>query len=377
MIVLEESQFPVRKWYFSKDEIDNHSPSRKDGIDLKRESHLRKLYCSFLQEIGMKLKVPQLTIASAMMMCHQFYMRQSLAKNDWQEVFNKQKEVILVGERLVLSTIAFDLNIQLPYKLLVTALKRLDIFPNLAKVAWNFVNDWLRTTLCLQYKPHYIAAGSLFLAAKLQKVKLPKEKGRVWWQEFDISLKQLEEVIQEMHRLLGQDRKEALPSTDRPIQSKAVVQKPLEISSQSSISSSGSISNNHSSRGNLAEERGSTEYLASNCSQNLIEGVNCTTVKSVLPCRTSDSGSASTVVEEGDYEAKTMEVFSAQNNSTKIDGNRIRETLKRRKSDGVIKKLSEAMGAEMGNEAWIESEVENRIETMNRAAKKKHRCCEV
>lgn len=59
-----------------------------------------------------------------------------------QEVFNKQKEVILVGERLVLSTIAFDLNIQLPYKLLVTALKRLDIFPNLAKVAWNFVNDW-------------------------------------------------------------------------------------------------------------------------------------------------------------------------------------------------------------------------------------------
>lgn len=188
-----------------------------------------------------------------------------------------------------------------------------------------------------------------------------------------------------MLRLLGQDRKEALPSTDRPIQSKAVVQKPLEISSQSCISSSGSISNNHSSRGNLAEERGSKEYLASNCSQNLIEGVNCTTVKSVLPCRTSDSGSASTVVEKGDYEVKTMDSdhnsrskgFSAQNNSTKIDGNHIRETLKRRKSDGVVKKLPEVMGAEMGNEIWIESGVENRIETMNSAAKKKHRCCEV
>lgn len=50
----------------------------------------------------------------------------------------------------------------------------------------------LCTTLCLQYKPHYIAAGSLFLAAKLQKVKLPTEGGRVWWLEFDISVKQLE-----------------------------------------------------------------------------------------------------------------------------------------------------------------------------------------
>lgn len=50
--------------------------------------------------------------------------------------------MILVGERLLLSTIAYDLNIQLPYKPLVRALKRLDILPDLAKVAWNFVNDW-------------------------------------------------------------------------------------------------------------------------------------------------------------------------------------------------------------------------------------------
>ncbi|KAI3862316.1 hypothetical protein MKX03_017393, partial [Papaver bracteatum] len=44
-------------WYFSKTEIDDHSPSRKDGIDFEKESELRKLYCSFLQDLGMKLKV--------------------------------------------------------------------------------------------------------------------------------------------------------------------------------------------------------------------------------------------------------------------------------------------------------------------------------
>lgn len=47
----------TRGWYFSKDEIDNHSPSRKDGIDRTRESSLRKSYCSFLKDFGMKLRV--------------------------------------------------------------------------------------------------------------------------------------------------------------------------------------------------------------------------------------------------------------------------------------------------------------------------------
>lgn len=49
--------------------------------------------------------------------------------------------------------------------------------------------------MCLQYKPHYIAAGSMFLAAKLQKVKLLTEKGRAWWMEFEVSLKQLEGML--------------------------------------------------------------------------------------------------------------------------------------------------------------------------------------
>ncbi|KAL5561175.1 hypothetical protein UlMin_030922 [Ulmus minor] len=138
-----------------------------------------------------------------MMLCHRFYMRQSHAKNDWQTIATvciflacKLEEtprflndfVVVAYEmmnkwdRLLLSTITFDLDIQLPYKPLVVALKKLNIFrDHLARVAWNFVNDWLCTTLCLQYRPHYIVDGSMFVAVKLQKVKLPTEKGRVWW----------------------------------------------------------------------------------------------------------------------------------------------------------------------------------------------------
>lgn len=42
-------------WYFSKEEIEKNSPSRKDGIDRTKESQLRMFYCSFLRDIGIKL----------------------------------------------------------------------------------------------------------------------------------------------------------------------------------------------------------------------------------------------------------------------------------------------------------------------------------
>ena len=45
------------RWYFSRKEIEERSPSRSDGIDLKKETYLRKSYCTFLQDLGMRLKV--------------------------------------------------------------------------------------------------------------------------------------------------------------------------------------------------------------------------------------------------------------------------------------------------------------------------------
>ncbi|KAL2923813.1 Cyclin-T1-5 [Bienertia sinuspersici] len=45
------------RWYFSRKEIEENSPSRCDGVDLKKETYLRKSYCTFLQDLGMRLKV--------------------------------------------------------------------------------------------------------------------------------------------------------------------------------------------------------------------------------------------------------------------------------------------------------------------------------
>ncbi|CAO2036258.1 unnamed protein product [Urochloa humidicola] len=245
-------------WYFNRKEIEENSLSRRDGIDLKKESYLRKSYCTFLQDLGMRLKVPQVTIATAIVFCHRFFLRQSHAKNDrrtiatvcmflagkveetprplkdvillsyeiihkkdpaavqrikQKEVYEQQKELILLGERVVLVTLGFDLNVHHPYKPLVEAIKKFKVAQNaLAQVAWNFVNDGLRTSLCLQFKPHHIAAGAIFLAAKFLKVKLPSDGEKVWWQEFDVTPRQLEEVSNQMLELYEQNRVAPPPS---------------------------------------------------------------------------------------------------------------------------------------------------------------------
>ncbi|KAG7542218.1 Cyclin-like superfamily [Arabidopsis thaliana x Arabidopsis arenosa] len=247
-----EKQDEVARWYFGRKEIEENSPSRLDSIDLKKETYLRKSYCTFLQDLGMRLKVPQVTIATAIIFCHRFFIRQSHARNDrrtiatvcmflagkveetprplkdvivvsyeiihkkdpttaqkikQKEVYEQQKELILSGEKIVLSTLGFDFNVYHPYKPLVEAIKKFKVAQNaLAQVAWNFVNDGLRTSLCLQFKPHHIAAGAIFLAAKFLKVKLPSDGEKVWWQEFDVTPRQLEDVSNQMLELYEQNR---------------------------------------------------------------------------------------------------------------------------------------------------------------------------
>jgi len=70
---LEEPDHSSSNWYFGRKEIEENSPSRNDGIDLKKETYFRKSYCTFLQDLGMRLKVPQVTIATAIIFCHRFF----------------------------------------------------------------------------------------------------------------------------------------------------------------------------------------------------------------------------------------------------------------------------------------------------------------
>lgn len=222
-------------WYFSKDElVKGYSPE-----ELKTEIQVRRQTCAFLQEAGMKLGLPQLTIATAIVFFHRFYATKKFAEYDIsiiattclflagkvEETPKKLKDIIaitdllrckdssppvkpmdlesqefwnlrdkiLAHELIVLQTIAFDMTIEHPYKYLLIYVKQISGNRNLAQVAWNFVNDSLRTTLCLQFKPQLIAAAAIYLASKFLKYTLP-ENPKPWWEVFNAETKDLEEI---------------------------------------------------------------------------------------------------------------------------------------------------------------------------------------
>ncbi|VAI43146.1 unnamed protein product [Triticum turgidum subsp. durum] len=260
-----------RSWYLSKEEIEEGSPSRKDGMPAAREAQLRSVYSSYIRDVGRRLGVPDITIATGTVLCHRFYLHQSLLKNEWQtvataciflaskiedtpcqlgrvvtvahetmykrkpdaarrikqkEVLEKRKDLILMGEALLLSTIRFDFNIQHPYEPLNLALKNLGISQKEVKqAAINLINDTLRTTLVVQFKPHYIAAGALHLAAKFHDVTLPSEQGKVWWHQFDVAPRQLQAAIQQMKQVFNERNQRPAGPAIGPIPAPAPVEK--------------------------------------------------------------------------------------------------------------------------------------------------------
>lgn len=173
--------------FMSRDEIERHSPSRKDGIDAQREAHLRYSYCGFLQNLGLRLELPQTTIGTAMVLCHRFFVRRSHACHDRFliataalflaskseetlrplnnvlrascEIFHKQdmaflsyllpvdwfeqyRERVIEAEQMILTTLNFELNVQHPYAPLTSVLDKLGFSQSImVNLALNLVSE--------------------------------------------------------------------------------------------------------------------------------------------------------------------------------------------------------------------------------------------
>eukprot|EP01119_Soliformovum_irregulare_P025194 TRINITY_DN9263_c0_g1_i1.p1 TRINITY_DN9263_c0_g1~~TRINITY_DN9263_c0_g1_i1.p1 ORF type:complete len:408 (-),score=65.74 TRINITY_DN9263_c0_g1_i1:3-1226(-) len=230
-------------WVFTKEELCLGLSSEEK----KTEDFLRRSSCAFIQEAGTRLRFPQWTTATAMSFLQRFYLVHSFKEFDrfaigitclflagkveetpkklkevieitfevknkhlsvesklTEEEFNSIRASILTNELLILQTLAFDLTVEHPYKFLLGYVKTIKGDNKLAQVAWNFVNDSLRTNLCLQFRPQLVAAGAIFLATKYLRYKIPE--GRVpWWELFDAKLADLEEISQQILELYPTD----------------------------------------------------------------------------------------------------------------------------------------------------------------------------
>ncbi|KAG0537753.1 hypothetical protein BDA96_03G175300 [Sorghum bicolor] len=172
----------------SRDEIERRSPSRRDGIDSALEARLRASYCAYLRCLGIRLGLPQTTIATAVVFCHRFFFHRSHACHDrflvataalflaakseetacllntvlrasceisqnqefnlfrymlcGQDWFEQYRESVIQTEQMILTTLDFELEVTHPYAALSSALGKLGLSHTvLLNVAWNLINE--------------------------------------------------------------------------------------------------------------------------------------------------------------------------------------------------------------------------------------------
>ncbi|XP_025759901.1 cyclin-T2 isoform X7 [Oreochromis niloticus] len=67
------------KWFFTREQLEN-TPSRRSGVDADRELSYRQQAANLIQDMGQRLNVSQLTINTAIVYMHRFYMHHSFSK---------------------------------------------------------------------------------------------------------------------------------------------------------------------------------------------------------------------------------------------------------------------------------------------------------
>ncbi|OCT49007.1 cyclin domain containing protein [Cladophialophora carrionii] len=237
--VLERTQ---SQWLFTPQEL-LLSPSILDGMPVAQELANRQKGVNFITQVGIMLKLPQLTLATASVYLHRFFMRHAMVQNNKpglhhysvaataiflatkvEENYRKMKELvvaccrvaqkspnlviddqskeywkwrdtILHNEDLLLEALCFDLQLEQPYRLLLDFLRYYDVQANkqLRNTSWAFLNDSLVTTMCLQLTPSTIAGSALYMGVKFAGIALPDdERGRPWWEQLGLDMHEIQ-----------------------------------------------------------------------------------------------------------------------------------------------------------------------------------------
>ncbi|RDL42183.1 uncharacterized protein BP5553_02162 [Venustampulla echinocandica] len=219
------------QWIFTDAEIAS-APSIVHGMTPEMERCLRAKGSNFILQAAILLKLPQLTIATASVFFHRFFMRASFEQSKGgfhhytiagtalflasktEETCRKTKEIViacakvaqkntnlmideqskeywrwrdnlLLYEELMLEYLTFDLVLQSPHNLLHEFLRKLHIDDNkrIRNTAWAFLNDSCHTTICLSMPAKDIAIASIYFGAQFVGDTIPDdEHGNPWWE---------------------------------------------------------------------------------------------------------------------------------------------------------------------------------------------------
>jgi len=253
--VLAESE---AQWLFTDAELAN-TPSIQEGMTYAEEKELRAKGVNFINQVGILLKLPQLTLSTAAIFFQRFLMRTSFVQKPTpeqkrrfpdmvrmhqfqsaatalflatkvEESCRKMKEIVLAccrvalknpnihvdeqskdfwrwrdcilyNEDVLLEKLCFDLTIESPHRQLFEMLKWYGIEHNkkLRNAAWAFVSDAVSTQLCLLCNSRTIAVAALYNACKYSEIQLPDDaKGRPWWDAQHVKLSDVRKAVEFM-----------------------------------------------------------------------------------------------------------------------------------------------------------------------------------
>ncbi|XP_061591105.1 cyclin-T1 isoform X2 [Cololabis saira] len=235
------------KWYYNRQQIEN-SPSKRAGLDPDKELSYRQQAANLLQDMGQRLNVSQLTINTAIVYMHRFYMVQSFtrfhrnvispaalflaAKVEEQprklehvikvahaclnpqdpspdvrsDAYLQQAQDLVILESIILQTLAFEITIDHPHTHVVKCTQLVRASKDLAQTSYFMATNSLHlTTFCLQYSPPVVACVCIHLACKWSNWEIPvSTDGKHWWEYVDstVTLELLDELTHEFLQIL-------------------------------------------------------------------------------------------------------------------------------------------------------------------------------
>ncbi|KAJ2379486.1 hypothetical protein IW150_000140 [Coemansia sp. RSA 2607] len=224
------SRLSLRNPLLTPEQI-SQSPSQQQGITRDLELNLRAYGCHLIQATGTILQVPQMVMASAQILFQRFYYLASfqdfplrgtvlgalflackveenpqtirniinvydiVVKRDrgfpeivtdgYDGEYYDLKNEMVISELQILRKLGFNVQVELPYGLLANYLQSLELteHPTLPQLAWNYLNDLLRTPVYVCFQPETITCGVIYLAAYKSGIRLPESPP--WWIIFD------------------------------------------------------------------------------------------------------------------------------------------------------------------------------------------------
>uniref|UniRef100_A0A8C0P134 Cyclin T2 n=1 Tax=Canis lupus familiaris TaxID=9615 RepID=A0A8C0P134_CANLF len=214
------------RWFFTREQLEN-TPSRRCGVEADKELSYRQQAANLIQDMGQRLNVSQLTINTAIVYMHRFYMHHSFTKFNRniisptalflaakvEEQARKLEHVIKVAHACLhplepLLDTKCDAYLQQTQELVLleTIMLQTLASKDLAQTSYFMATNSLHlTTFCLQYKPTVIACVCIHLACKWSNWEIPvSTDGKHWWEYVDptVTLELLDELTHEFLQIL-------------------------------------------------------------------------------------------------------------------------------------------------------------------------------